>query len=50
MVARYFSRLAAAEGLPSGQPQPYDEAFTRHQLAGGVLTTLRRQLAELGLE
>ena len=50
VVARYFSRLAAAEGLPSGRPQPYDEAFTRHQLAGGVLTTLRRQLAELGLE
>ena len=50
MAARYFSRLAAAEGLPSGRPQPYDEAFTRHQLAGGVLTTLRRQLAELGLE
>jgi oxaloacetate decarboxylase (Na+ extruding) subunit alpha len=50
VAARYFSRLAAAEGLPSGRPQPYDEAFTRHQLAGGVLTTLRRQLAELGLE
>ena len=49
-AARYFDRLAAAEGLPPGRPQPYDEAFTRHQLAGGVLTTLRRQLAELGLE
>ena len=50
VAARYFDRLAAAEGLPPGRPQPYDEAFTRHQLAGGVLTTLRRQLAELGLE
>ncbi len=49
-AARYFDRLAAAESLPSGQPRPYDAAFTRHQLAGGVLTTLRRQLAELGLE
>lgn len=49
-VARYFDQLAAAESLPAGQPQPYDAAFTRHQLAGGVLTTLRRQLAELGLE
>jgi oxaloacetate decarboxylase alpha subunit len=48
-VARYFDRLAAAESLPSGRPQPYDAAFTRHQLAGGVLTTLRRQLSELGL-
>jgi len=49
-VADYFNRLAAAESLPAGRPQPYDAAFTRHQLAGGVLTTLRRQLAELGLE
>jgi oxaloacetate decarboxylase alpha subunit len=50
VVARYFDRLAAAESLPAGRPRPYDAAFTRHQLAGGVLTTLRRQLAELGLE
>ena len=49
-VARYFDRLAAAEGLPAGRPQQFDAAFTRHQLAGGVLTTLRRQLTELGLE
>ena len=49
-AARYFDRLAAAESLPSGQPRPYDAAFSRHQLAGGVLTTLRRQLTELGLE
>jgi oxaloacetate decarboxylase alpha subunit len=49
-AARYFDRLAAAESLPPGQPRPYDAAFTRHQLAGGVLTTLRRQLAEIGLE
>ncbi len=49
-AARYFDRLAAAESLPSGRPRPYDAAFTRHQLAGGVLTTLRRQLAELGCE
>jgi oxaloacetate decarboxylase alpha subunit len=49
-VARYFDRLAAAESLPSGRPQPYDAAFTRHQMAGGTMTTLARQLAELGLE
>ena len=49
-AARYFDRLAAAESLPAGQPRAYDAAFTRHQLAGGVLTTLRRQLAELGLD
>jgi oxaloacetate decarboxylase (Na+ extruding) subunit alpha len=49
-VARYFDRLAAAESLPPGRPREYDAAFMRHQVAGGVLTTLRRQLAELGLE
>lgn len=50
MVADYFTRLAAAEELPPGTPQEYDTSFLRHQVAGGVLTTTRRQLAELGLE
>jgi oxaloacetate decarboxylase (Na+ extruding) subunit alpha len=45
----YFARLAAAEGLPPGVPQEYDASFLRHQMAGGVVTTLRRQLRELGL-
>jgi oxaloacetate decarboxylase alpha subunit len=49
-VARYFDQLAAAESLPAGRPQAYDAAFSRHQVAGGVMTTTRRQLAELGLE
>ena len=48
-VARYFDRLAAAEDLPPGTPGSYDAAFMDHQLAGGVLSTTRRQLAELGL-
>ncbi|MGB6453366.1 MAG: hypothetical protein WBH47_02655 [Streptosporangiaceae bacterium] len=48
-AAAYFGRLAAAEGLPAGVPQEYDASFLRHQMAGGVVTTLRRQLAELGL-
>jgi len=46
----YFSRLADAEGLPHGAPREFDASFMRHQLAGGVMTTLRRQLAELRLE
>jgi oxaloacetate decarboxylase (Na+ extruding) subunit alpha len=50
LVAGYFSRLAAAENLPVGTPQEYDASFLRHQVAGGVLTTTRRQLAELKLE
>lgn len=50
LVARYFDRLAAAESLPAGQPREFDAAFMNHQVAGGVMTTLRRQLAELGME
>lgn len=49
-AASYFHRLAQAEGLPAGTPQEYDAAFLRHQIAGGVLTTTRRQLRELGME
>lgn len=50
MVARYFSRLAEVEDLPAGTPQEFDAAFLRHQMAGGAITTLRRQLRELKLE
>ncbi|HWL98403.1 MAG TPA: hypothetical protein VNP20_13725 [Nocardioidaceae bacterium] len=49
-VADYFHRLAQAEGLPSGRPSDFDAAFLRHQVAGGVMTTTRRQLRELGME
>lgn len=45
----YFHRLARVEGLPVGQPQDYDAAFLRHQVAGGVMTTTRRQLEEVRL-
>ncbi|QUG92767.1 biotin carboxyl carrier protein (plasmid) [Pseudomonas putida] len=49
-VCEYFSRLAKAEGRPSGKPQDYDASYLRHQVAGGVMSTTRRQLAELKLE
>ena len=48
-VARYFDRLAGAEGLPRGEHRGFDAAFMDHQLAGGVMSTTRRQLAELGM-
>jgi oxaloacetate decarboxylase alpha subunit len=50
LVARYFDRLAEAESLPSGRPREFDAAFMNHQVAGGVMTTTRRQLKELGME
>ncbi len=50
-MAEYsLTNLAEAEGLPFGTPQEYDASFLRHQMAGGTLTTTRRQLAELKLE
>jgi oxaloacetate decarboxylase alpha subunit len=48
-VSDYWTRLAAAEGLPAGTPQSFDASFLKHQIAGGVMTTTRRQLEELQL-
>lgn len=49
-IVEYFDALARAEGLPAGKPQEYDAAFLRHQVPGGMITTMKRQLAELKLE
>ncbi len=49
VVKDYWTRLATAERLPFGKPQSFDAAFLRHQIAGGVMTTTRRQLDELKL-
>lgn len=43
---RYFSELAQAEGLAPGQPQEFDRSYFRHQMPGGMMGTLKRQLAE----
>ncbi len=48
-LSDYWTRLAQAEGLPPGVPQAFDASFLRHQIAGGVMTTTKRQLEELGL-
>jgi oxaloacetate decarboxylase alpha subunit len=48
-VSTYFTRLAEAEGLPIGRPQGFDAAYLQHQLPGGMVGTMRRQLAERGL-
>ncbi|PRY49728.1 oxaloacetate decarboxylase alpha subunit [Geodermatophilus tzadiensis] len=50
LACDYVDRLAAAERLPVGRPQDFDAAFLHHQIAGGVLTTTRRQLREIGME
>ncbi|HSP71405.1 MAG TPA: hypothetical protein VLN26_03490, partial [Gaiellaceae bacterium] len=48
-MSRYFSDLAARLGLPVGVPREYDVSVYRHQLPGGMTSTLRRQLEEIGM-
>jgi oxaloacetate decarboxylase (Na+ extruding) subunit alpha len=45
-VDAYFTALAQAEGLPAGQPQEFDRSYFRHQMPGGMMGTLKRQLSE----
>lgn len=45
-VESYFTRLAEAEGLPSGSPLGFDAAYQHHQLPGGMIGTMRRHLKE----
>jgi oxaloacetate decarboxylase alpha subunit len=46
-MSRYFTVLAADKGLPTGVMAEYDESYYRHQLPGGMATTMRRQLEEM---
>jgi oxaloacetate decarboxylase alpha subunit len=45
-----FRALARRLGRPEGRPLEYDASIYRHQLPGGMTSTLRRQLAEVGQE
>jgi oxaloacetate decarboxylase alpha subunit len=47
-VSEHFRTLARERGLPLGVPAEYDAAYYRHQMPGGMVTTTRRQLDELG--
>ncbi|MGE4124882.1 MAG: hypothetical protein AB7E59_06445 [Pusillimonas sp.] len=49
-VSAYFARLTQAQGLPVGVPQEYDERYFSHQLPGGMIGTMRRQLREIRQE
>jgi oxaloacetate decarboxylase alpha subunit len=47
-VSEHFHALARDKGLPPGAPAEYDAAYYRHQMPGGMVTTTRRMLAEVG--
>ena len=48
--AAWLSALARAEGQVPGAPSAYDARYFRHQLPGGMIGTMRRQLRELRQE
>ncbi|MET4134306.1 pyruvate/oxaloacetate carboxyltransferase [Pseudarthrobacter sp. PvP090] len=41
--------IAKSQGLPAGVPTEYDLSPHVHQVPGGMMSTLKRQLAELGM-
>jgi oxaloacetate decarboxylase (Na+ extruding) subunit alpha len=48
LVSEHFREMVRAKGLPPGAPREYDAAYYHHQLPGGMVTTTRRMLEELG--
>ena len=49
-MADHFQEVARRGGLAPGVPLEYDLSYYGHQLPGGMMTTLARQLAEIGQE
>ncbi len=49
-VADYFRYVAAREGKPVGRIAEYDPFYYEHQIPGGMISNLRAQLREAGLE
>jgi len=48
-VSAHFRKVAEEEGLPTGVPLEYDLFHFEHQVPGGMMTNLTRQLAEVGM-
>ena len=46
----HFRKIAEAENFPTGVPREYDLFHFEHQVPGGMMTNLTRQLRELGME
>lgn len=49
-VSEFFNMVAEREGLPKGAPVEHDAYYYVHQLPGGMVTTLKRQLKEMKIE
>ncbi len=49
-VSAHFKKIAETEGMPIGVPMEYDLFHFEHQVPGGMMTNLTRQLREVGME
>ncbi len=49
-VSAHFRKIAETEGWPIGAPREYDLFHFEHQVPGGMMTNLTRQLREVGME
>jgi pyruvate/oxaloacetate carboxyltransferase len=49
-VSSYFRGIAEKEGFPIGVPREYDLFHFDHQVPGGMMSNLTRQLREVGME
>lgn len=49
-ISDHLYALAEKQQRPVGTPQEYNPSYYEHQVPGGMVTTLKRQLAEAGME
>lgn len=49
-MAAHFRESARAAGLPLGEPVEHDPFHYEHQVPGGMMTNLKAQLRQIGLE
>ena len=49
-VSAHFRNIAGKEGLPIGVPMEYNLFHFEHQVPGGMMTNLTRQLREIGMK
>ena len=49
-VSNHFREVAEKAGLSIGVPPEYDLYYYDHQVPGGMMTNLKRQLKEMGME
>lgn len=49
-ISERLYAIAEKEGRKPGMPAAYDAAYYEHQVPGGMVSTLKRQLGEAGME